>query len=127
MEWVRDEMAVVTDRLGRTLREVVPRITLFAKQPAGPLRLGLWTGDYRHAGWSVPWLPANAQLVIEGTSATGVSDGVRRPLPAFLRDWDGRFPRPVRLAHGEYRVTLDQHPDKAVDVLVEVTMTAMSE
>jgi len=127
MEWVRDEMTVTTDRLGRVFRAVVPRVVLHAKEPAGPLRLGVWGGGQRLAGWSLPWLPAKAHLIIEPPRAIGFHDGARRLLPNFLRDWDGGWPRSVTLPHGTYQVTLDQQPERAVDVLVEVAMTAVSE
>jgi hypothetical protein len=124
MEWQRGEMAFATDRYGALFSEVVPSLLLRSRQPAGPLRLGVWAGDARVHGWSLPWLPANAMLTIEGRTATGLANGVRRVLAGFLRDWSGGWPRPVTLPHGAYRLTLDQHPDRAVEVFVEVMLTA---
>jgi hypothetical protein len=126
MQWARDEMEVITDRWG-LFDAVIPRVQLRTTAAAGPLRLGLWDGDNRVAGWSLPGLPADSILNVEGLSAIGFANGERRVLRNFLRGWDDDFPSRVTLPHGVYRLTVDQHPDRAVEVLVGVTLVGVSE
>jgi len=126
MEWARDSVEVATDRWG-LFEEVIPQVTLRTAAAAGPMRLGLWAFEDRVAGWWLPGLPPDSMLVIEGTTATGFVNGDRRVLRNFLRGWDDDWPRRVRLPHGLYRLTLDQHPERAVEVVVGVTLTGVSE
>jgi hypothetical protein len=126
MTWARDEIEFATDRWG-LFDEVIPRVVLRAAAGAGPLRLGLWAGDTRVAGWSLPGMPADSLLYVEGMSAIGFANGERRVLRNFLRGWDDDWPKRVTLPHGTYRLTVDQEPDRAVEVLVGVTLTGLSE
>ena len=126
MEWLRDTLAVDTNRWG-LFERVVPRVTLRTTQPAGRLRLGFWAGAALVAGWSVPHLPADSILTIEGRDAFGTANGERRALRNFLAGWDSDWPQRVELPHGTYRMTLDQQPERAVDVLVGLTLVGVSE
>lgn len=126
MDWVRDSVDIGTDRYG-LFDEAIPSIRLRTREAAGRVRLGLWAGTHRMAGWLLPHLPADSILTIEGTRAIGYSNGERRVLRNFMRGWDTDFPERVTLPHGTYRLTLDQDPDRAVDVLVSVTMQALGE
>ena len=126
MEWARDELEVATDRWG-IFDEVIPKVTLRTAAAAGPMRLGIWAFDDRIAGWSLPGLPPDSILTIEGTTAVGFANGQRRELRNFLRGWADDWPRRVHPPHGVYRLTLDQHPERAVEVLVGVMLTGLSE
>lgn len=127
MIWLRDTRIISTTRVV-VFDQVIPRLRLLSRQRTGPLRIGLWAGETRIAGWFVPHLPAESFLEIEGPTAVGHTNGEMRTLRNFLRDWDGEpFPQRVTLPHGTYRLTLDQLHDRAVEVNIAVTMQAMSE
>ena len=126
MRWLRDERYISTERVV-VFDNVIPKLRLLAREGAGRLRLGLWVRDSLVVGWTLPGLPAGAFLDIEGTTATGYIDGEARPLHNFVRSYDGGWPDRVTLPRGTYRLTLDQDPDRATEVNVEVTMQAFSE
>ena len=126
MEWARGTVAIETDRWG-LFEAVIPRISLRTVAAAGPVRVGLWVGDDRVAGWSMPHLPPDAILTIDSPTAVGIANGERRVLRNFLRGWDDDWPKVVILPHGEYQLTVDQHPDRAVEVLVGVVLVGVSE
>lgn len=120
--WVRQQIDVDMNRTGRWLSAVTPRLRLWAREATGRLRLGLWAGDQLVAGWSVPYLPSGVDLFIEGGKVWTLIDGERDNLPVFVRSFhDDTFVRHQDVPHGVYRLTLDQHPDDVVEVLVELS------
>jgi hypothetical protein len=125
MRWLRDERIIDTDRVV-IFDEVIPRIRLLAHDGAGRLRIGLWKGQSLVAGWIVPRLPAGAFLDIEGNVVTGHVNGEARRLHNYVQSYDGGRPESLVIPRGTYRLTLDQDPTLAVDVMVEVSLQAMS-
>ena len=123
-EWLRDSFDV-TPLKEQILTGVEPRLRVRAAARTGPIRLGVWAGETRVAGYTIPFVAQNSAVVVSGSEAFYTSPDGYEPLPAFVRDWDGKWPRPVELPHGNYRVTVDQHPDAAVKVYVDVALAPM--
>lgn len=126
-EWKRARLDVTLDTRGVRLAGVIPTISLRSEGATGKLRVGLWAGDTRVAGWMVPFLPENTIFTIRNGQATAIVNGELRDVPVFLRDWDGeRWPqRRQTVPGGPLTLTLDQEPDKAVRVLVDVSSEAV--
>src|SRR5262245_50529911 len=125
--WSRSRLVVTSDVRGVLMAGVAPTITLRTNTDTGKLRLGLWVTTIRLAGWVIPFLPANIPFTIRNGRASAFYDGTTHDLPRQLVDWDGvRWPsRDSVLPHGTFVVTLDQEPDKAVPVLVDVSVESV--
>jgi hypothetical protein len=118
--WMRSE--VILNRGEQVLSAIQPRFTVRARgETSGPVRLGLWAGDERLAGYTIPYVHERSAVFIDGTSAYAHVEGDTVTLPAFVRDWDGSWPRSVELPNGNYRLTVDQEPDHVVPLVVDVT------
>lgn len=120
--WVRDELPVrrLTEQV---LFGVEPRVRVRANgERSGPVRLGLWSGDTRLGGYTIPFVAEHSAIVVSGRDAYySTPDGWER-LPSFVRDWDGMWPKPLELPHGEYILTVDQDADSPVRLLVDVAL-----
>lgn len=126
-DWRRSEMTVLADMEGAAMVAMIPTITLRTFERPGPLRVGLWLGNDRLAGWVLPSLPPHVIFSISDGRPEAIVNGERRPVGGQLRDWDGVRPpvdRP-RVPEGTYRVTLDQDPTNVVPVTVDVTFVAV--
>lgn len=127
-QWRRARLVVSTATREVLMTGMQPSVTLRSNADTGKLRIGLWMAGERVAGWLVPYLPADIALTIRRGKAIALVNGAPRDLPAHLRDWDGvRWPEAGQLPIGSFTVTLDQEPDKAVPVLVDVTTTAVGD
>lgn len=126
MDWRRSELSVSADVDDLPPGEVIASISLRSFTQTGKLRVGLWAGGERLAGWVVPVLPPHLVFIIRGNRAYGLIGGERRELSGRILDWDGvRPPRDQRLPQGTYRLTLDQEPDKVVPVSVSVSFATV--
>jgi hypothetical protein len=125
--WKRARLAVSMDTRGVRLSGLIPIISLRSEGATGKLRVGLWAGDTRVAGWMIPFIPENTIFTIRDGQATAIVNGEMREVPVFLRDWDGeRWPRRRQTVPAIPLVlTLDQEPDRAVRVLVDVSSEAV--
>lgn len=122
--WVRE--TVPLQRLEeRVLSGIEPQVRLRSAELSGPVRLGLWAGEHRVGGYTIPFVAPSSPIVVGGGRAyLSTPDGLE-PLGAFVRDWDGRWPQPLDLPHGDYALTVDQDPDQAVRLFVDVTVAAV--
>ena len=125
-EWLRDTFVFGADPFKALRNGYTPTITLATRAATGEVRLAIWHGEERVADWRIPFLPADTTMTITGPTATVDHDDNTRQLPAFVRTWDDRWPRAVRLGiGGDYTLTVDQEPDRPVDLVVAVSMTAI--
>ena len=93
---------------------------------SGPVRLGLWRGSERIGGYTIPYVAHNTGVVVDGASALAYVNQDFQPLSAFVRDWGGRWPRPLPdLPHGEYLLTVDQDAERPVRLFVDVESVAI--
>jgi hypothetical protein len=119
--WVRETIDVARLK-EQVLTGIEPRVRVRASERSGPVRLGLWVGDTRVAGYTIPFVAQNSAVVVAGRDAYYSSPNGYEKLSAFVRDWDGKWPRAVELPHGDYRLTVDQRPDAAVSLFVDVAV-----
>jgi hypothetical protein len=117
-EWVRETMDVARLR-EQILTGIEPRLRVRASERSGPVRLGLWVGETRVAGYTIPFVAQNSAVVVSGQDAYYSSPNGHERLSAFVRDWDGKWPRALELPHGDYRLTIDQRADEAVKLFVD--------
>lgn len=117
--WVRDTVALPSMD-DPVLTGIEPRVSIHANARSGPVRLGLWAGETRVAGYTIPFVDPSSQIVVAGKDAYHLSPDGFEKLPVFVRDWDGKWPRQLDLPHGDYSLTIDQHPDEAVRLFVDV-------
>jgi len=82
----------------------------------------LWAGPHRVGGYTIPFVAERSSIIVSGREAFYRTPSGYEALPAFVRDWDGKWPRGLELPHGDYRLTVDQDPDQAVRLLVDVTL-----
>lgn len=92
---------------------IVPRLTLQASQQVGPLRVGLWVGDELLGGYTVPYIPANASIDVDGVHRAVTSSllgGPKVNRSGFLTGYAGRGPIDwdELPRDAEYRLTIDQ-------------------
>lgn len=118
-EWVRDTLTL-RHLDAPVLTRMEPRIRIVSAVQSGEIRVGLWAGSTRVAGWLIPFVAAGSQLVIAGRDAYYQSALGYERLPTFVRDWDGKWPSALSLPFGDYTVTVDQHPAEVVELLVDV-------
>jgi hypothetical protein len=122
-QWRRSTVELVADPRGPILPAQRPRITLVTTQATGQVRLGLWRGDTRVAGYSVPYLPERSVVTISRRSIAVIEGEGERALPGFLRGWDAaRWPDDATLELGAYTLTIDQEPAEARQLRVKVSM-----
>lgn len=124
--WSRASLPIAPDT--RVIMSgIEPTITLRSSVNTGIVRVGIYLGTDRLLGWWVPFLPANIAFTIYRGHATAVVGGERRDVSKYLRDWDGvRWPtRDSVVPHAGLVLTLDQEPDKAVPILVDVSTEAV--
>lgn len=94
-------------------------------RPAERVRVGVWQGDERVAGYLVPYVPERATVIIDGARRTVEAeyDVNSRRLGGFVKDWDGGPARWPNLSHSGYRITIDQESGKDVQMVVTATAT----
>jgi hypothetical protein len=120
--WVRDTLPIPRME-DQVLNGIQPYLRVAATERSGPVRIGLWSGDHRLGGYTIPYVAEHSAIQLRGREAYySTPDGYAR-LAAFVRDWDGRWPKHLELPHGEYTLTVDQDADNAVRLLVDVSMT----
>jgi hypothetical protein len=122
--WVRDTLAVkrMTDQV---LTGVEALLRIRANERSGPVRLGLWAGGERVGGYTIPFVAERSSIIVNGSNAFyRTPDGYER-ISAFVRDWDGKFPRALELPHGDYTLTIDQDAARPVRLLVDVSLAAV--
>jgi hypothetical protein len=120
--WVRETLPIkrLTDQV---LLGVEPLVRVRAAgERSGPVRLGLWAGDQRVGGYTIPFVAERSSIIVNGPDAFYRAPGGYEQLSAFVRDWDGRWPRQVELPHGDYTLTVDQDADRPVRLLVDVSL-----
>jgi hypothetical protein len=122
-EWLREALWWDNTEY-RMLARTAPLIELTAYDDhAEHVRVGLWSGDVRVAGWLVPFLPAHSILAIDNAQRAVIvtRDGDPRRLAGFVKDWDADPISYAELPHGNYRVTIDQEVDRAVRLMLRVS------
>lgn len=120
--WVRGDTVIAASPSGQYMESIRPIVRIGTTDATGPLRLGLWMGESRLAGWTLQDLPANATVTIDGSASRGDIDGVSYNLSGVVRDWDGGFPKQVLLPFGDYTLTLDQYEGQAVPVMAGMAL-----
>jgi len=124
--WVRSTIPLrgFSDQI---LQTVAPRVRVRANgTDSGPVRLGLWAGDERIGGYTIPFVASQTGVVVDGRTAMANIDERYEALPGFVRDWAGRFPRELpELPHGEYRLTVDQDATRPVRLRIDVETIAL--
>jgi hypothetical protein len=123
--WVRETLPIkrLTDQV-LTGVDALVRVRA-AGERSGPVRLGLWAGDHRVGGYTIPFVAEKSSIIVNGSDAFYRTPGGYEPLSAFVRDWDGKWPRALDLPHGEYTLTVDQDADRPVKLLVDVSLAAV--
>jgi len=126
--WLRRELDWRT--IGpHTYTEKAPVLELISySEQAEQVRIGLWSGDVRLAGWTIPFLPPNTVLTIDNSRRAVFANhnGEVRRLSSFVRDWRGDPIKFLSVPHGAYRLTGDQEVDKAVRLLLRASAVAGS-
>ena len=120
--WVRTTTTSVPPVRGNILRTAVPIITLGAIDgDVGEVRLGLWRGGFRIGGYWLPFVPGGTSITIDGGLRRVIgNNGHERVLSNFARDYDGGRVVWPDLGHGTFEVTVDQEPERAGRLAIEV-------
>jgi hypothetical protein len=128
MQWLRRELPWHAPE-GRSFSEKAPVIQIVSySEQAEQVRIGLWAGDVRLAGWLIPFIPPNTILTIDNSRRVAIVNhsGEIRRLGAFVRDWRGDPIKYISVPHGNYRLTIDQEVDKAVRLLLRASAVSVS-
>lgn len=125
-DWVRMTLDLpgFSDQI---LLSIAPRISIRANgADSGPVRLGLWAGDTRIGGYTIPFVSQSAPVIIDGRTAFTFLDSGIEALPGFVQGWDSRFPGALPdMPHGEYTLTVDQDAALVVPLYVDVETVAV--
>lgn len=124
--WVRDEVIATQSVEGPVLsgQRMSFKLRAFDSQ-IERTRIGVWDGETRVAGYTVPFVPVGSYLIIDGARQVveGYFDVRSRRLSSFVKDWDGGPAKFPTLPYGEYRITVDQEVGRqtVLDLIVAAT------
>lgn len=117
--WVRARLNMA-EPLAVTHDRVRPVIVIRSTEAVGRLRIGLWDGYVRLAGFELPFVPAEATVTIDSIARRVFMDlgSGREPVNSYARGWDGAL-RWQSIRHAVYTLTVDQEQGRHVPVRVE--------
>ena len=126
--WLRTTAAAEPHPYGTMLSGRAVMIVLRSFADSGEVRLGLWRGGELLGGFWLPFVPAGSMVTIDGMARRTLAElnGTQRPLNGFVRGYDGGPLRWPTLGQGDFTVTVDQEPERATRIAVEVYTAATS-
>lgn len=124
--WVRHEQDASLSAYGVLLSQQRLSFKLrTGSEGAERVRVGVWQGDERVAGYLVPYVPPRSTVIIDSARRTveAEHDLGTRNLSGFVKDWAGGPARWPNLNHNGYRITVDQEYGRDVPMVVSALAT----
>lgn len=119
--WVRHTQTTGTSNLGPLLS--AQRMSFQVRNGvdrAERVRIGVWDGDERVAGYLLPFVPPRSTVIIDSARRVveAAYDNVTDRLNGFVKDWDGGPAKFPNLRYSPYTVTVDQEFARNVELVI---------